>query len=53
MNLSTNKYTTITERTTLTNKKDFFENVRMNLSTNKYTTIIGKTFKKTKQLIAE
>ena len=53
MNLSTNKYTTITERTALTKKKDFFENVRMNLSTNKYTTIIGKTFKKTKQLIAE
>ena len=27
MNLSTNKYTTITERTTLTKKKDFFENL--------------------------
>ena len=39
MNLSTNKYTTITERATLTKKKDFFENIRMNQSTNKYTTI--------------
>jgi hypothetical protein len=35
--------TSITERTTLTKKKDFFENVRFNLSTNKYTTITERT----------